>query len=82
MIIYQPHINSTDRVIWHGGELTQLHYEQQVDGWDGNPDWIDRNVQTLGSGIPTSMSEMHTHMQEFYNYCQVCEFEQRMAMAD
>ncbi len=82
MMIYQPHINSTDRVVWHGGESTQLHYEQQVDGWDGNPDWIDRNVQTLGGGIPTSMSEMFTHMQEFYNYCQVCEFERRMAMAD
>jgi len=80
MIIYQPQTNSTDRVVWHGGEW--LHYEQQVDGWDGNPDWIDRNVQTLGGGIPTSTSEMHAYMQEFYNYCQVCEFEQRMAMAD
>ena len=70
MIIYQPHISSTDRVIWHGGESTQLHYEQQVDGWDGKPDWIERAVRTLGGGLPTGMSEMHAEMVEFYNYCQ------------
>lgn len=82
MIIYQTHITSTDRVFWRGGESTQLHYQQQVDGWDGNPDWIDRNVQTLDSGTPTGMGEMHAVMQEFYNYCQVCELDRRMAMAD
>jgi hypothetical protein len=70
MIIYQPHINSTDRVVWHGGESTQLHYEQQVDGWDGNPDWIGRSIRTLGSGMPTGMSEMHAEMVDYYNYCQ------------
>ena len=69
-MIYQPQINSTDRVVWHGGESTQLHYEQQVDGWDGNPDWIGRGVRILGGGMPTSMSEMHAEMVDYYNYCQ------------
>ncbi len=40
MFIYQPVCNSGDRVAWYGGESTQLHYEVQVDGYDGNPDWI------------------------------------------
>ncbi len=69
-MIYQPQINSTDRVVWHGGESTQLHYEQKVDGWDGNPDWIDRGVRTLGNGMPIGMSEMYAEMVDYYNYCQ------------
>jgi len=70
MMIYQPSVNSTDRVVWHGGESTQLHYEQQVDGWDGSSDWIDRGVRTLVMGIPQGMSEMHAEMVDYYNYCQ------------
>jgi hypothetical protein len=70
MFIYQPHINSTDRVLWHGGESTQLHYEQQVDGWDGNPDWIPRALRTLPEGLPTGMSELHRELIDYYNFCQ------------
>lgn len=78
MIIYQPHITSTDRTVWYGGESTQLHYEVQcVDGH-----WWDRAVQTLGGGIPSGMSEMHAAMVDYYNYCQIMECEQRQAMAD
>ena len=69
MFIYQPVIDSTDRVAWYGGESTQLHYEVQVDGHDGNPDWIERDVRTLGGGIPAGMSELHAEMVEYYNYC-------------
>ena len=71
MFIYQPTVNATDRVVWYGGASTQLHYEQQVDGWDGSPDWIDRSVRTLGGGVPQGVSELHTELVDFYNYCQV-----------
>jgi hypothetical protein len=75
MFIYQPTINSGDRVAWYGGESTQLHYEVQVDGHDGNPDWIERHVRTLGSGIPAGMSALHAELVEYYNYCQATDLE-------
>lgn len=71
MFIYQPHISSTDRVTWYGGESTQLHYEVQADGPNGNPEWIDRDVRTLGGGIPSGMSELHAELIDYYNYCQL-----------
>ena len=70
MIVYQPFVSSTDRVVWHGGESTQLHYEKIVDG-----NWIERDVQTLGAGIPSGMSEMHAEMVEYYNLSQILEQE-------
>ena len=63
-MIYQPQANSTDRVAWYGGESTQLHYEVQCT--DGH--WWDRGVRTLGGGMPTSMSELHYEMIDYYNY--------------
>jgi hypothetical protein len=68
MIIYQPHIFSTDRIIWYGGESTQLHYQEQ--GGNHQSTWVDRSVRTLVGGIPTGMSEMHSEMVDYYNYCQ------------
>ena len=70
MIIYRPFISSTDRVVWHGGNSTQLHYEKLI-----NNKWIERDVQTLGSGIPSGMSEMHAEMMEYYNLSQILEQE-------
>ena len=78
MFIYQPHVSSTDRVVWYGGESTQLHYEQKRS--DGH--WWDQAVQTLGGGIPSGMSEMHAAMVDYYNDCQILEIERRQAMAD
>lgn len=65
MFIYQPHINSTDRVAWYGGESTQLHYETQ----DERGEWNDQAVRTLGSGVPAGMSELHAELVDYYNYC-------------
>jgi len=69
MFIYQPHIDSTDRTIWYGGEFTQLHYEELDDS--GN--WIKQAVRTLGGGIPSGMSEMHAELIDFYNYCNAAD---------
>ena len=66
MFIYQPYINSCDRVLWHGGESTQLHYEM----CDKSGCWNAMGVRTLGGGIPTSMSELHSELIDYYNHCQ------------
>lgn len=70
MMIYQPTVDSLDRVVWHGGESTQLCYEKLSHG-----KWLERDVQTLGSGLPSGMSEMHTEMVEYYQLSQVLEQE-------
>ena len=77
MIIYQPFINSTSRVSWCGGESTQLHYEEL-----NSTQWRAIDVRTLGSGIPSGMSDMHAKMVDYYHHCQDMELERRMAMAD
>jgi hypothetical protein len=66
MFIYQPHIDSTDRVIWHGGESTQLYYEVR----DKSGCWYEMGVRTLGAGLPSGMSEMYSELVEYYNHCQ------------
>ena len=73
MFIYMPNIYSCDRVIWHGGESTQLHYEQEGVDEYGNQTWNEREVRTLGGGIPLGMSEVHAELVNFYNYCQTLE---------
>jgi hypothetical protein len=70
MMIYQPTVDSLDRVVWHGGESTQFHYEKLSHG-----KWLERDVQTLGSGLPRGMSEMHAEMVEYYQLSQVLEQE-------
>jgi hypothetical protein len=77
MIIYQPYIDSTDRITWYGGESTQLHYQKFY-----RNQWFDIDVRTLGGGIPSGMSEMHAEMVDYYHHCQDMELERRMAMAD
>jgi hypothetical protein len=66
MFIYQPTVDSTDRVVWYGGESTQLHYEVH-----GDFGWLDYAIRTLGGGTPAGMSELHAELSDFYNYCQV-----------
>jgi hypothetical protein len=66
MQIYQPFVDSPSRVVWYGGESTQLHYEYNTP--DGG--WHAVNVRTLGGGIPASVSELHAELVDYYNYCQ------------
>jgi len=81
MFIYMPFISSTDRVVWKGGESDQLHYQVQVDGWDGNPAWIDRDVRTI-SERPSGIKELLLVMQNYYQDCTALEVERLQAMAD
>jgi len=66
MQVYQPFKNSTERVVWYGGESTMLHYESVT----CSREWKDVNVRTLGGGIPAKMSELHAELVDYYNYCQ------------
>jgi hypothetical protein len=70
MFIYQPTIYANDRVVWYGGESTQLHYEQESIDSNGCSFWKDIDVRTLGAGIPSGMSEIHAELVEYYNCCQ------------
>jgi len=66
MLCYYPYEDATERITWHGGESTMLHYQVQVDDWAGNPDWIERESQTLMGGIPYSTKELLTAMSDYY----------------
>ena len=70
MFIYQPNIYSSDRVVWYGGESTQLHYEKESLDNNGCPQWVDIDVRTLGGGMPAGVSELHAELVDYYNYCQ------------
>lgn len=71
MFIYQPTVYSNDRVVWYGGESTQLYYEQEATDGNGCPMWIDIAVRTLMQGVPAGVSELHAELVDYYNYCQV-----------
>jgi len=45
---------------WYGGDSTQLHYEQFIDG-----DWKQLSVKTLME-FPHSVKEFKRQVEEFY----------------
>lgn len=66
MLIYQPTHSST-RVVWYGGESTQLHFEE----FEAlNEEWNDVYVRTLMHGMPPGAKDLLHEMTEFYNSCQ------------
>ena len=77
--IYQPAADKGFRVAWYGGESTQLHFQKfwnvyDLDTNEEYTEWTDRDVRTLGGGIPSSMKELLMEMVEYYEYG--CEMEQ------
>lgn len=75
MFIYMPNVYSCNRVVWHGGNTTQLVYEKEAVDSFGNQVWKEKEVRTLGNGIPAGMSELHAEMTEFYDYCQTMAYD-------
>lgn len=73
MFIYQPTVYSNDRVVWYGGESTQLHYEQEATDGNGCPKWDSIGVRTLMGGMPAGVSELHAELVDYYNYCQTTD---------
>ena len=80
LFIYQPDraVDSDKRryrVVWYGGESTQLHFQKlsliATPNFDGDYEWIDLNVCTLME-MPTRVKEMWLEMKDYYDYG-VCE---------
>lgn len=72
-LVYKPSAEEQYRVTWYGGESTQLHFEKLWRTLDLDTDavyqeWLDRDVRTLGGGVPTSMKDMLFEMEDFYHY--------------
>jgi len=69
-LCYYPSNSKITRVCWHGGESTQLHYEELKEIFNGTDEWIAINCKTLGNGIPAQVKELYQKMVDFYNESQ------------
>jgi hypothetical protein len=76
VIIYSPSAEYRFRVAWYGGESTQLHFEK-LNICD---EWIDRDVRTLGGGIPSSIKDMLLVMENYYHEAIIMEEERKYQM--
>lgn len=70
MMIYQPKHEHLYRVVWYGGQSTQLHFEKNVAG-----KWKDIDVRTLGSGLPDGVKQMQEEMRDYLDYCITQEYD-------
>ena len=72
-LIYQPDSfgSTTYRIVWFGGESTQLHFQK----WCLLPPpnhtkrsaWVDIDVRTL-MDMPTRVKDLYEEMRDYYNY--------------
>jgi hypothetical protein len=68
MLCYYPHEGATERITWHGGESTMLHYQVEIDDYKGDSDWIERYSQTFMGGIPCDTKELLAAMSDYYQH--------------
>jgi len=68
-VIYQRIAEQKYRVVWYGGESTQLHFEKQV----FLNEWKDIDVRTLMCGMPSGVKELLMEMEDYYNHGMVLE---------
>jgi len=60
MLIYQP--DPKERIVWRGGQFTQLHYEiNRGTGWKSM-------ATTTINDFPTGVKELQQQFQEYYDY--------------
>ena len=71
MMIYQPSGEHKYRVVWYGGESTQLHFEKQV----FTNDWQAIATSTLQYSFPTGVKELLLEMEDYYHHGLVLEEE-------
>jgi len=71
MMIYQPSGEHKYRVVWYGGESTQLHFEKQV----FTNDWRAIATSTLQYSFPTGVKELLLEMEDYYHHGLVLEEE-------
>lgn len=74
VMIYQPTAEKRFRVTWYGGESTQLHFEKAKRPQQ-SPEWEDRDVRTLGGGVPAGIKEMLIEMENYYHEAIILEQE-------
>lgn len=66
MLIHQPTDN--ERIVWYGGDSTQLHYERLDTDNASENEWKTLCTRTL-SEFPHSVKEFKTKVDDFYQYC-------------
>ena len=71
MMIYQPSAEHKYRVVWYGGESTQLHFEKQV----FLNEWKAIHTRTLMGGLPHGVKELLLEMEDYYHHGLVLEEE-------
>lgn len=60
MLIHQP--TDTERIVWYGGDSTQLHYEVLK-----GKEWKELDVRSFME-FPKSTKELKQEVVEYYNY--------------
>ena len=90
-LIYQPKLSepgycydingdSIYRVIWFGGESTQLHFQRRVLLPPPNDNkrtaWVDKDICTLVC-MPTRVKDLYEKMRDLYN-CGVYKDQKRL----
>ena len=71
MMIYQPSADMNYRVVWYGGESTQLHFEKQI--FSG--EWRAIDTRTLPCSFPTRVKELLIEMEDYYHHGLILEEE-------
>ena len=72
-LIYQPDSfgSPTYRIVWFGGESTQLHFQKWCllppPNYDKRSAWVDIDVRTLME-MPTRVKDLYEEMRDYYNY--------------
>jgi hypothetical protein len=84
-LVYKPSGEHQYRITWYGGESTMLHFEKLWNTFDADTnatyqEWLERDVRTLGGGLPSSMKDMLMEMHEYYEYSIDMEQERIMQM--
>jgi hypothetical protein len=73
VFVYPTDTKAGFRVAWYGGESTQLHFQKfwnvyDLDSDQEHSEWTDRDVRTLGSGLPSSIKDLLMEMVDYYEY--------------
>jgi len=73
MMIYQPSSDMNYRVVWYGGESTQLHFEKQI----FRDEWRVIDTRTPKHSL---VKELLLEMEDYYHQGLVLEEEYHRSM--
>lgn len=80
VMIYQPTAEKRFRIIWYGGQSTQLHFQKRIHMYNLDTEhsyieWQDRDVRTLGGEVPAQIKDMLLEMEDYYHQAIIMEEE-------